>query len=286
MASIPRNLVRVLTSTTGMGSSVDLGAAFSDAFLSAEESGAQDGEQVTYIIEQGLDREINRGVLSLTATVVARGTPLISKVGGTVGTNKINLLGSATVRFILSAEDFSELVASVAPGKQTIWVPSHAMIPRQTNGAAPGAIETTTNKNNYRTLDFDTTTQEFAQFSVAFPKSWNEGTVTFIPYWTHAATTTNFGVAWGLAGVARSNDDVGDVAYGTPQTSVDTGGTTNDIYVGPESSAITIDGSPAEGDLVLFQINRTVSDAGDNMAVDARLLGIQLIFTNNALTDN
>lgn len=173
----------------------------------------------------------------------------------------------------------------VAGGKQTIWIPAGAMISRLTNGPSFGNVEMATNKNMFATLDFDTTTQEFAQFSIAMPKGWDEGTVTFIPVWSHPSTTTNFGVAFGLAGIAISNDEAGDVAFGTAQTSVDTGGTTDDIYVGPESSAITIGGTPAEGDLVMFQINRTVSDGGDTLAVDARLHGIRLLYTTNAAND-
>src|SRR5882757_4004958 len=91
--------------------------------------------------------------------------------------------------------------------------------------------------------------------------------------------------AWGLAGVARSDNDAGDVAFGTAVTSVDTGGTTNNIYLAPESGAITIAGTPAVGDTVQFQLNRTVADAGDTMAINARLHGIRLFFTTNAATD-
>lgn len=170
-------------------------------------------------------------------------------------------------------------------GLETIFIPASAMTARTTNGAAAGTAEMSTNKNMFKTLDFDTTTQEFAQFEIWFPKSWNLGTVTFQPVWSHAATTTNFGVVWGLAGVARSDDDAGDVAFGTAQTSTDTGGTTNDIYLGPTSSAITIAGTPAAGDTVQFQINRTVSDGSDTMGIDARLHGVRLFFTTNAATD-
>lgn len=173
----------------------------------------------------------------------------------------------------------------IAQGKHTIWIPAAAMVSRTTNGAAVGTVEMTTNKNMVKTLDFDTTTQEFAQFEVAMPKSWNESTVTFQPVWSHPSTTTNFGVVWALQAVATSDDDALDVAFGTEQTSTDTGGTTNDRYIGPESSAITIGGSPAEGDVVQFQIKRNVSDGSDTMAVDARLHGIKLYITLNASTD-
>lgn len=188
---------------------------------------------------------------------------------------------------IAAIEGSNILTAStgIAQGKRTIWIPASAMVSRTTNGPSIGTVEMTTNKNMVRTLDFDSTTQEFAQFEIAMPKSWNESTVTFQPVWSHPSTTTNFGVVWALQAVATSDDDTLDVAFGTEQTSTDTGGTTNDRYIGPESSAITIGGSPAEGDVVQFQIKRNPSDGSDTMAVDARLHGIKLYITLNASTD-
>jgi hypothetical protein len=168
-------------------------------------------------------------------------------------------------------------------GLETIWIPAGAMTARTTNGAASGTTESTTNKVMTKTLDFDTATQEFAQFTVRFPKSWNESTVTFEPVWT--AASGSGGVVFGLAGVALSNDDAIDTAYGTAQTSTDTLITANDIHVGPTSSAITIAGTPAVGDWVSFQVNRTVSDGSDTLGVDAKLIGIVLLFTTNAADD-
>lgn len=168
---------------------------------------------------------------------------------------------------------------------QTCWIPAGAMVARTTNGAAPGTIETTTNKNMIRTLDFDASTAEYAQFSINMPKSWNEGTVTAVFVWSHAATTTNFGVAWELAGVAVSDDDAIDVAFGTAQTVTDTGGTTNDCYITSATSAITIAGTPAANDLVMFQVNRAPANGSDTMAIDARLHGVRLMYTIDTLTD-
>lgn len=170
-------------------------------------------------------------------------------------------------------------------GKQTIWIPAVAMIARTTNGAAAGTAETATNKIMFKTLDYDTTTQEFAQFQIRMPKSWNESTVTFQPVWSHAATTVNFGVVWSVAGVAISDADAGDAAFGTAVTSTDTGGTTNMLYIGPESAAITIAGTPAAQDWVVFQVARVPADGSDNMAIDARLHGITLYYTTDAAND-
>lgn len=191
-------------------------------------------------------------------------------------------------RTILGDANAATMLATLTArgqGKETIWIPASAMIARTTNGAASGTAETTTNKNMVKTLDFDASTQEFAQFEIAMPKSWNNGTVTFQPVWSHASTTTNFGVVWALQAVATSDDDALDVAFGTEQASTDTGGTTNDRYIGPESSAITIAGTPATGDVVQFQIKRNPSDGSDTLAVDARLHGIKLYITTNAATD-
>lgn len=170
-------------------------------------------------------------------------------------------------------------------GKQTIYVPASAMIPRVTNGAAPGSLETATNRINVATLDFDATTQEFAQFQIAMPKSWNEGTVTFDVEWYHPSTTTNFGVVWSLAGLALSDGNALDTAFGTAVLVTDTGGATNTLYSTPESAAVTIGNTPAENDYVVFQIARVPADAGDTMAVDARLLGVRIFYTTNAEND-
>jgi len=173
----------------------------------------------------------------------------------------------------------------VTSGKHTIWVPAAAISSRITNGAIQAIVEAVTNKNIISTLDFDTTTQQYGQFSIRMPKSWDGGTVSFSVSWSHPATSTNFGVVWSLAGVAVSNNEGLDVAFGTIQTITGTGGVTNNLYISGESSAITIDGSPSPQDYVMFQISRVVADSSDNMAVNARLHGITLYFTTNAATD-
>lgn len=171
-------------------------------------------------------------------------------------------------------------------GQQTIWVPASAMTARTTNGAASGSVETTTNKVMLTTLDFDTTTQEFAQFAIQMPKGWDEGTLIAQFIWSHAATTTNFGVVWQLAAVAFADDDAADTAFGTAQTATDTGGTTNDIYISPETSAITVAGSPAAEEYVVFQVARVPANASDTMAIDARLHGVKVHYTIDAGKDD
>lgn len=171
-------------------------------------------------------------------------------------------------------------------GRHAVPILAGSMGPSVTGGcAALASVASAANQPDIVTLNFDTATQEYAQFSIPMPTSWNRGTVTFVPIWSHAATTTNFGVAWTLQAVAVSNDDAIAVNFGTAVASVDTGGTTNDVYFGPESAAITVAGTPQPGDIVFFRISRETGNAGDTMAIDARLHGIVLFITTNADVD-
>jgi hypothetical protein len=169
--------------------------------------------------------------------------------------------------------------------KETIWVPAAAMYPSTTNPCADLVqVETTALRPDLKCLDFDASSDEFAQFAVAFPKSWNEGTVTYQPFWTVTGTNTGT-VTWQLGGITASNDDSINTAFGTliATTALAHSGTSNDLMVSAESSAVTIAGSPAAGDLVFFQINRDVS--ADAQTGDARLLGVKLFFTTDASND-
>lgn len=171
-------------------------------------------------------------------------------------------------------------------GQHMLPVMASAMTPRSTGGCGTLVIEAgASDQPEIPYLPFDATTQEGADFSVAMPESWNEGTITFKPIWKHQATSTNFGVVWRLRAIAFGDDDAMASNFGTGQTSTDTGGTTRDHYIGPTSAAITIAGSPAAGDTVYFNIERIVSDGGDTMAVDAELIGVRIYYTTAAETD-
>ena len=55
-------------------------------------------------------------------------------------------------------------------GRETIWIPSSLMYPSSTNGcAALAQVETTALRPDIKVLDFDPSSDEFAQFTFAFP---------------------------------------------------------------------------------------------------------------------
>ena len=170
-------------------------------------------------------------------------------------------------------------------GKETIWVPAPAMYPATTNGAATNQVETTATRPDLKVLDFDKDTDEFAQFSVAFPKSWNEGTITYQVYWSPGSTNTGDCI-FGLQGVACADSDTIDVAYGTAVNVTDAGiGTVEDQQITAESGAVTIAGSPAAGELTYFQLFRDANAGGDTFTADARVIGVKIFFTTDAAND-
>ena len=168
-------------------------------------------------------------------------------------------------------------------GLETIYVPAAGMYPETTNGASDLEQVELSNGPELKCLDFAAAADDFAQFQVIFPKSWNEGTVTFQAFFTVTGTNTGT-VAWGLAG--RSFADSADLntAFGTQvvATAKAHSGTSNDIDVAAVSGNVTIAGAAADT-LTIFQIARDVS--ADSQTGAARLLGIKLFFTTDAKND-
>ena len=170
-------------------------------------------------------------------------------------------------------------------GKETIWVPASAMYGATTNPADAQQVETTATRPDMKVLDFDASTDEFAQFSIAMPKSWNEGTLTYQVYWTPGSTNTGDCI-FGLQAVACADSDTIDVAYGTAVNVTDAGiGTVKDQQISSESGAVTVAGSPAAGELTYFQLFRDANAGGDTFSADARVLGIKIFFTTDAAND-
>ena len=168
---------------------------------------------------------------------------------------------------------------------QTLWIPASAMISATTSGPASGQVESATNKVNYKTLDFDASSDEYAHFHASMPKGWDGGTVTAEVYWTANSTSTN-SVVWGLQGGSLSDNDAVDTAYGTAQTVTDANGSSAyTLRRTSATSAITIAGSPAAGDWCYFRAYRDADNGSDDLAADACLIGLKLFFTINTLDD-
>ena len=249
---------------------------------------SDNGTNAVTLIGPASTADVTVTLPSSAGTLALTGTSLTIPDAGTIGsasdTDAISISSGGVVDFSQAPTVSSAAIKTA--GKETIFVPAAAMSPTASNGcAALATAETTSGRPDMNVLDFDASSDEHAQFQIAFPKSWNEGTVTFQAFWTTAATDTD-GVAWGLQGVAVSDNDTIDVAYGTAVVVTDDAlGAAEDLCVTAESGAITVAGSHAAGDMCFLRIFRGVSDSNDDMAEDARLIGIKLFFTTDAAND-
>tara|TARA_R100001594_G_scaffold16070_2_gene33388 strand:- start:5009 stop:6166 length:1158 start_codon:yes stop_codon:yes gene_type:complete len=172
-------------------------------------------------------------------------------------------------------------------GVHSVPIPATGMYTTTTNGAAAGSSESSTHAVMIKTWDFDASTDEYVQFQVPMPKSWkHDSTITAKFYWSHAATSTNFGVSWGIQALGFGDSDALDgTAWPTGVVVDDTGGTTDDVFVSAATSAVTPGGTLAAEDIILFRVYRDVSDTNDTMAIDARLHAVKLDITTDLGND-
>jgi len=276
-------------STFGASLIDDADAATARTTLGVDAAGTDNSTDVTlagsldYLSLSG--QEITLGSVDLASDV----TGILPAANGGTGASALSSLdvaslgsGAATDGYVATADGAGGVAWEAASGgggggggASNIWIPASALIPKTTSGCGVNSSETTTNDQNYDSADFDAGADELADFMLILPNNWNYGTVTFRPYWT--ADSGSGTVCWALKGVAYADDDALDTAGGTAQTSTDTLLAAGDMHVGPDSSAITIGGTAAANKPVQFTVYRDVSE--DTLAVDARLLGIEILYT-------
>ena len=253
----------------------DLGDITPTAIKFANDTGIQDaaGNEQVYFSQAAT------AVNYLDITNAASGAaPNVAAIGGDANVSlSLMAKGSGTVQA-------SGNVVSTA-GLQTMFVPAQAMFGTTTNGADAQAVETTATRPEMKVLDFDASTNEYAQFSIAMPKSWNLGNVTFQAFWSPSNTDTGDCI-FGLQGLSCTEGDTADAVFGTATEVTDAGiGTVEDVQMTPVSANVVIAGTPADADYTFFQIYRDAADGSDDFTGDARLLGIKLFYTTDAAND-
>jgi len=264
------NILDGVTSTAAELNILD-GVTATAAELNYNDTGAAVG---TVVASKTVTADANKDVASLRNLTLT----------GELDAATLDISGNADIDGTLEADVLTvDGVAAKVAGLETIYVPATAMYPTTTSGCASLAQVELSNGPELKCLDFDPSSDENAQFTVCFPKSWNEGTITFQAFWTVTGTDTGT-VAWGLSGVSIADDASVNTAFGTNvvATAKAFSGTSNDMTVSAASGAVTV-ASAAVDTQTYFQIMRDVS--ADSQAGDARLLGIKLFFTTDAKND-
>ena len=254
--------------------SLVISSAVDDAALSVilqADAGADAGDEWKLNVANG-------GTLTLGNDIASAGThtTLLTATPNSTA-------ASSTLAFVGNITSKGNSVKTI--GKESIWIPSTAMTPADTNGCA--AIATVDSGGNsgpdLRVLDFDPDSDEHAQFSISMPKQWDGGNITFKAYWVGIAATT--GCSWALQVKALNDNEDINVAYGSAVVVDDSSqGSATELLISPESGDIACSG--AADDLLFCQIFRDVSDANDDMAGDARLVGVRILFTTDKANDS
>jgi hypothetical protein len=228
--------------------------------------------------------EVSMTTLDIGGTNVTSTAAELNILDGVTSTAaELNILDGVTS----TAAEINRLdgVASAirTAGLETIYVPAAAMYPNTTDGSSDLEQVELSNGPELKCLDFAAAADDFAQFTVIFPKSWNEGTVTFQAFWTVTGTNTGT-VAWGLSGISFADNASINTAFGTQvvATAKAFSGTSNDMTVSAVSGAVTISNAAVDTQ-TYFQVSRDVS--ADSQTGSARLLGIKLFFTTDAAND-
>tara|TARA_Y100001947_G_scaffold156202_1_gene163870 strand:- start:18746 stop:20026 length:1281 start_codon:yes stop_codon:yes gene_type:complete len=232
---------------------------------------------------------VQLGDLNADATLTTQGTgDLILNTNNGTNAGSITLADGVDGDINIAPNGSGEVQAGGAvvknAGTETIFVPAQGMFSTTTNGAAAAAVETTATRPEMKVLDFDASTNEYSQFSIAMPKSWNEGTLTFQAFWSPSSTDTGNALI-GLQGVSVVNDATSDVVFGTAIYVTDAGGgAVEDVLVSPVSAAVTV-AAAAVDTYTYFQVVRNASDGSDTFTGDVRLLGIKIFYTSDAAND-
>jgi hypothetical protein len=168
-------------------------------------------------------------------------------------------------------------------GRETHPIPASEWCPTITNGCGRSYTELATNDLISDTLDFDTTTQQFATAIWCPPKKYNGGTITFRVKHRMPNSATTETVDYALSGAFIRNNDAADATLGTAVVVTDTWLADENEHVSPESTAVTLAGTYAEGCKVALKLQRNV--AGDNAAGDTLVEAVEIFWTSNAGTD-
>ena len=134
---------------------------------------------------------------------LATGIDSVKIANGSVSNTEFQYLNGVT-----SAVQ-TQLDSKIKQGLHSIWVPAEAMTPRINAGC--GALAATaagnTNQPDFRSLPFDTSTQEYCQFSIAMPKMWNEQAIDVKFYWTSTSSSTSQNCVWEIRATAISDNE-------------------------------------------------------------------------------
>ena len=194
---------------------------------------------------------------------------------------------NASGPFDLEYDGTDFILLSTVLGKVYLgYWPAAAIKPRASNGCAGLAWdESTTNKVMTGYLAFDAAAVEYASFSFKAPTGLDESAGFTAKFeWVEAASATSHDCVWSVEIQAQGDGDTIDSAFGTAVTVTDTG-SSGTRRVTSETSTITPGGTWTAGDEIIVRVSRLATSGSDTLDVDAKLIGVTLLATQDSLLE-
>lgn len=124
-------------------------------------------------------------------------------------------------------------------------------------------------------LAFDSSTNEYAQWSFAIPANWDGGKFTARFYWEADSSDTD-NVIWGVQLRTYQDADTIQQAFGTAKTVTDTNTGQNKINISEKIVDIEAAGTPLGNNFTQVRVYRNSESISDTLNHDAFLLSVQL----------
>lgn len=166
-------------------------------------------------------------------------------------------------------------------GGTSIWIPAQLWLPRITGGPSSVTEETLIHQQNFRFLNFDAATNEYAQALIVLPDNYNYGDLKARVFWSASGPLAGSNnVVWALHGRAFTDNDLIDQGFSTASTVVDTvhSAIPDDLMITNEIGPFTVAGTVGAHSLIQLQIFRDAANASDTYGHDAKLLGVELFY--------
>ena len=268
-----------ITASAGVLSSTDTNTTYSGG-TNLTLAGTTFNVDDAFLVNNASD--VTSGTITMAHLIVGDG----GNIGSASDTDALAIAAGGVVNFTQAPTVASAAIKTA--GTETIWVPATSMVV-SVNAPSAGlaSIDSGSVNTTIPVLDFDGgSSDEVATFNIAFPKSWNAGTVTARFFWTNSNANAG-NVVWGLQGICivdsgALNGAMTDAGEVIQQANITTAG---DLMVTNSTPAISINGVADDG-VTFFNVFRDASDTtNDTYASDARLIGVQVFFTTDAAND-
>lgn len=154
------------------------------------------------------------------------------------------------------------------------------------------AATSTTSQTSYGgtiVVSYPGTSVTRSRMAWALPKRWDLGTVSFKVFGVvDTGGSAGHQAVWKMAAKAISAGDAmpttANLSTGA-QSAIMVWTANDDLLVSAESAAITVDGSPTAGDLVVWDFWRDYTNSDDNSSAPFILIGVEIYWTASASDD-